>query len=100
MQITLDFSQLTIPTPEPYDGGAKDKQRENLAYVVLQLIALAKQSGVKLTYTDVDTPPTTGLRLDGIELATKELIWNGQTIDLGPFKIILHNRAILINPVE
>jgi hypothetical protein len=96
MQVTIDFSQVSVPTPELYANSTPDKQRENLAYVALQLCAQAKQQGVKLTYTDNDDPPTVGLRLDGAEQATKDLAWNSQTIDLGPFKIHLHNRAISV----
>lgn len=95
MQITLDFSQTTVPTPEPYDDQYEHRQRENLAYVVNQLFSQAQQQGVKLTYTDTDEAPV-GLRLDGVELATKDLIWNNQVIDLGPIKIVLMNRAVAI----
>jgi hypothetical protein len=97
MQVTLDFTLITAPTPEPYQKKEPDQQRENLAYMVNQLFAQAKQQGVKLTYTDVDEGDTVGLRLDGVALAAGDLAWNGQVIDLGPFKIVLFNKSIAID---
>lgn len=95
MQITLSLAPVTIPTPEPYDAAHPDKQRENCAYVALQVLAQAKQQGVKLTYTDIDGAPI-GWRLDGVERATRDLAWNGQVIDLGPIQIVLTNRTLSI----
>jgi len=96
MQITIDFSQTTVPTPEPYDDKDVCRQRENLAYVANQLLSQAQQQGVKLVYTDVDEGALEGLRLDGVERATKDLIWNSQVIDLGPIKIVLTSRSLSI----
>lgn len=93
MQVTITSAQITVPTPEPYDSADPDKQRENLAYVALQLCSLAKQAGVKLTYTDDDVTPV-GLRLDGVALAARDLQYNDQVIDLGAFKIILSGRTV------
>jgi len=94
MQITLDLSLITVPTPEPYLKNEPDRQRENLAYVGLQLLAQAKQQGVKVTYTDVDEGDTIGLQLDGTAQATRDLQWQNQTFDLGPLKIIVSNRIM------
>lgn len=94
MQVTINSAQITVPTPGPYDSTDPDKQRENLAYVALQLCSLAKQAGVKLTYTDDATP--VGLRLDGVALAVRDLQYNDQVIDLGALKIIFSGRTVSI----
>ena len=39
----IDLSTITIPTPEPYQKNEPDQQRENLAFVVLQVIETIKQ---------------------------------------------------------
>lgn len=36
----LDISPISIPTPEPYDDQNPERQRENLAFVALQIIQL------------------------------------------------------------
>lgn len=38
-QTVVELSSITVPTPEPYDDKDPDRQRENLAYVALQVIA-------------------------------------------------------------
>lgn len=42
------FSSLTVPTPEPYDSGNPNKQRENFFYVLNQAIVLGKNEGWEL----------------------------------------------------
>jgi len=41
----IDFGLLTIPTPEPFDKTQPEKQRENLAYIVMQILQQAQANG-------------------------------------------------------
>jgi hypothetical protein len=80
---SFGLTGITVPTPEPYNDENVHKQRENLAYVVLQMIAQAKQEG--FTISD-----------SGIEDAIKTLQWNTVMLDLGPIKILLDNTSLAV----
>jgi len=45
---TILLSQLTIPTPEPYQKNEPTKQLENVCYVLLQMLVIGKTSGMIL----------------------------------------------------
>lgn len=38
----ISLSSITIPTPQPYDKTQPERQRENLSYVLLQILQEAK----------------------------------------------------------
>lgn len=61
----MHLSQLTIPTPEPYDKQAAQKQIENLCYVLLQLLVLGKAAGVVI---DDQRLPAIKAAIDGISI--------------------------------
>lgn len=78
----ITCATLIVPTPEPYNETAPNKQRENLAYVALQMIGQMQQTG------DVIEP--------GLTQAVQDLKYNGQIIDLGPLKIQLTGQTLSI----
>jgi len=45
---TFDLGTVTIPAAAEYDEAAPQKNLENLAYVLLQIISIAKAADVKL----------------------------------------------------
>lgn len=69
---TIHLSQLTIPTPEPYLKGEPSRQLENLCYVLLQMLVLAKANGV--VFDDQHLP--------AIKTAIQGLTLTGGTADL------------------
>lgn len=75
------LTQLTIPTPQPYDDKDPTQQLENLCYVALQLLGLAKSAGFvvrenQATVLDVS--------LAGVETKLDELKWNTILLDVWP----------------
>lgn len=44
---TIDLSTVTIPAADEYDEAAPQKNLENLAYVLLQVLTIAKTADVK-----------------------------------------------------
>lgn len=92
---TFDLSQVTIPTPQPYDNKDANKQRENLCYVLLQVVSQAKQAGFTLT----DTQVSLTVDVTGIEDALRDLKYNSEVLDLGPIKIYLTGKTLSLVPV-
>lgn len=45
---TIDLSTVTIPTPAAYSDDDPLKNLADIAYVVIQILTLAKAAGVKL----------------------------------------------------
>ena len=45
---TIDLSTVTVPTPAPYDADDPLKNLGDLAYVILQILTVAKAADVKL----------------------------------------------------
>ena len=45
---TIDLSTVTVPTPAPYDADDPLKNLGDLAYVILQILTVAKADDVKL----------------------------------------------------
>jgi hypothetical protein len=78
-EVLVDLSQLTIPTPEPFDKSQPERQRENLAYVAMQVLDLFKQAGVQISSRGLDGSISQGLL---------DLQYEGVVLDLGPIKVI------------
>jgi hypothetical protein len=79
--MTIDFDAITWPTPAAYDSADPHKQRENLAYVWLQI--LSQCAGT----LDVDVAD-----------ALKALQFNNATIRTGAgLEIILTNAAASVS---
>jgi hypothetical protein len=102
---TINFTTLTIPTPEPYYNKDPQKQLENLCYVLLQLCQLAKNAGVSLNDQDLPniktaiqnlsfTVPATDLQ--GLIDAIAALQFNAETIDLGDVTITLSGKTVTL----
>lgn len=77
---TINFSSLTIPTPASYSETDPEKQRENLAYVCLQLLQQLNSDDVIL---DID-----------VIQSLKDLQFNHIVFDLGTMRIILDGRTV------
>lgn len=97
----ISLSNLTAPTPEPYDRTQPEKQRENLAYVLLQVFSLAKDAGFVI-------PDKAGLQsmfenvtlsveiasLEGVETAIKDLKFNSLTFSLGNASFVFDGKTL------
>ena len=75
------LTQVTIPTPQPYDDKDENRQRENLCYVALQMLSQAKQAG--FVFQDSQTA-VMNVNLEGVETKLDELKWNTIILDLWP----------------
>jgi hypothetical protein len=89
------LSAVTIPTPEPYDDKDPQRQLENLAFVLLQMIQQAKTAG--FVFSDV-AANAGGVDLTDITQAVNDLKYNGEVIDLGPIQIHLTGKTLSVFP--
>lgn len=96
----LSLTHITIPTPEPYNKSKSDQQRENLAYVALQVLQEAKQDGFTLSdglVTAIESLTLAGsggeVDLSGIEQALRDLRFNSMVVDFGPFRLEFDGRT-------
>ena len=79
----FNLTQITIPTPQPYEKNNDNRQRENLCYVLLQMLAQAKSAGfVFREYQPASVCMTADL--SGVETKLDELKWNTILLDLWP----------------
>jgi hypothetical protein len=64
---TVNFTNLTIPTPQPYDKNDGQRQQENFFYVLNQLLVLMKAAGFQLNDVDLSNIKTAiqGITLTG-----------------------------------
>jgi hypothetical protein len=62
---TINLSQLTIPTPQPYDKKDEQCQQENFFYVLNQLLVLMKVAGFQVNDTNL---PNIKTAIQGIGL--------------------------------
>ena len=95
----VEFGLITVPTPEPFDSNRAEKQRENLAYVVNQIIQQMQQNNVKLEIPDTFGVDVTG-NMAGVEDAIRDLLSVGYTIKLGPLKFVKHGQVGLASVEE
>jgi hypothetical protein len=97
----IQFNQLTIPTPEPYDRSASTKQQENFYYVLNQIMAQLKINNetktlnldlTTLINTIANLHLTANMSVDLTDLtnAVKDLAFNGQAINLSGLLPGLH----------
>lgn len=88
----ISLETTTIPTPEPFDKTQPEKQRENLAYVLLQMLSAGKSAG--FTIPDKDelsaifssiqiSADISTVNLDGVEQAIRDLRFNSVTLTIG-----------------
>jgi hypothetical protein len=84
------LTNITIPTPEPYDKQNSAKQQENYYYVYLQLLQVAKTNGEQVSFN-----PSSSLSVDvaAIVQALQDLQYNGEIIDFGELRIRLEGRV-------
>lgn len=73
----LTLTDITIPTPAPYDADEPLKQLENLCYVVLQVL-----QKFQAAETDVDAVT-----------AIKDLQYSGLVAKFGNVEFWLHSKA-------
>jgi hypothetical protein len=97
--LLIDFSAITVPTPEPYDNNRAERQRENMAYVVNQILQQMQQNGIIL-----EIPETVGVQpagsMQGIEDALRDLVMTGYSIQIGPLKFAVHGQVGLASIEE
>jgi hypothetical protein len=78
----IDLKLLTIPLPQPYDDKDPDRQRENWAYVKLQVADLIKQAVIA-------DPVSAGLLEIDLVSAIHALQFNHATVKIGDVEIVL-----------
>jgi len=86
------MAAVTVPTPEPYDDKDPTQQLENVCYVLLQMLSLAKNAG----FTVQDSQSATmNVNLEGVEQRLDALAWNSIQLDLWPLgRIVLTNQGL------
>jgi hypothetical protein len=82
----FDLSAVTIPTPAPYDEADPFKQIENLCYVILQILTVAKAH----EFTMAAKPLTD---------AVDALAYNGTEFDLGDLIIRFTGKTPIITGI-
>jgi len=79
--IIIEFTGLTLPTEEPFDKAQPEKQRENLAYVCLQIIRKLKQYQFTLKVPEESVVTgDTGTLLTEIRDNIADLKFNGESV--------------------
>lgn len=66
----ISLSDITIPEPHPYDAQDPQKQRENLAYVALQILTAAKANGDIDPFGILANRPLINIELDDLGIKT------------------------------
>lgn len=96
----IEFSTLTIPTPEPYDDKDENRQRENFFFVANQILTQAKAQG--MTLSDLMSQGTLTFEsavLEELRDAVKDLQFNSMTIDFGPFQLQFDGRTFSLGEI-
>ncbi len=77
--MAIPLTNITIPTPQPYDKQSPTRQQEDYYYVWLQIMQTAKAAGESVTLN-----PSTSLNVDLAELVTaiKDLACTGERIEI------------------
>jgi len=79
--IIIEFTDLSLPTEEPFDKKRPEKQRENLAYVCLQIIRKLKQYQFTLTVPEESVViGDIGTLLTEIRDNIADLKFNGESV--------------------
>jgi hypothetical protein len=76
------LTTITIPTPEPYSKNDATRNQENLAYVQLQILSVAKTNGEAVA-----------VNLTDVVQAVQDLQFNGQILDFGNLQIRLEGKV-------
>lgn len=84
------FSDLTVPTPEPYDSKNPERQRENFFYALNQVLGELKAASAEISINIFVPEISTSVALSapGIEEAIRDLKYEGILLDLGNIKVI------------
>lgn len=91
----IQFNLLTIPTPQPYDDKDPHRQQENCYYVLNQILAQLKANN-ETKELNPTLQQTVNVDLTDLVDAVRDLKFNGQTLDLGPIKIIFEGQTISV----
>jgi hypothetical protein len=92
----VNLSQVTLPTPQPYDRNDSNRQQENFFYVINQILALGKQANWQVPDLQDFLPTTNSVDITELTQAVQDLQFNGQTIDLGAIKLMFDGKTISI----
>lgn len=90
------LTTVTIPTPEPYDSKNDTRNQENLAYVYLQLLQVAKAAGEQVSFN-----PSTALSVDlsALTSAVQSLAFNNEEFRLGALVVRFCGKVVTIEEV-
>lgn len=77
----IQFNQLTLPTPQPYDKNDSNRQQENFFYALNQILAQLKANNETKDLNPA-TNQTVNVNLDDLTQAVKDLAFNGEEINL------------------
>jgi len=87
----VEMGLITVPTPEPFDANRPERQRENLAYVINQILAQMQQNNVKIEIPDTFGVNVAG-NMAGVEDAIRDLLAVGWSVKIGPVKFVKHGQ--------
>ena len=100
----VNLSTITFPTPEPFDKTQPEKQRENMAFVMLQVLEAFKQQNptIDIDIVQALTTITTAINVlsaitgDNSDLvqAVKDLKFNNVTFSYGNAKWCFDGRTL------
>lgn len=76
--MSISLADITIPTPAAYDSSDPAKQRENLCYVALQILAAAKSAEEPIS-----------INVDALQSAVEDLTFSGERIEIPALGIML-----------
>jgi len=97
--ILINFANVTIPTPQPFDKNQPEQNRENMAYIVAQILQELKTNGFTLTFPETST--VTGdltTLLTQIKEALDALKYNDEVIELG--NLLIHHKGVTIEELS
>lgn len=84
----INLNTITVPTPQAYSKTDGTRNTENFYYVMLQILDLLKSAGFKIPDKDETDTATVNALVD--------LMYNGETLDLGPLKITFTGKQITV----
>lgn len=84
--MAVPLTTITIPTLQPYDPEHPDRNRENYAYVQIQLLQAAKDAGESVSF---NTSAELTVDLTDLIAAIEDLSFTGERIDIPALGIIL-----------
>lgn len=91
----VEMGLISVPTPEPFDANRAERQRENLAYVLNQILAQMSQNNVLIDIPENFSVNVAG-NMEGVEDAIRDLLGTSWSVKIGPVKFTKHGTVGLV----